>query len=331
MPEVSLIIPTYNAAEFLPDCIRSIEKQSFGDLQIIFVDDGSKDESARIIDQFKKTDARVEKYQFEKNMGSAAARNFGLTKASGRYVRFVDADDILTVNSVNCLYEAARSSKADFVRGNCLVFKNSEPDKFFPMRNIEWTENATGLNYLNQNYQGLPWCHPVFLFKHDFLKRKNIRYPNLRMGEDPVFLLRALVESKRAGSVAEVVYKYRAYKKTSSRFTRNEEFEDYLKHYLALEVIWTSAMRSSEWVDYFNKTFWWFWRRLVENNSRGLLLNFDLVQNMLTSISKHEMLPPADIDIEYLQAARKLSLQKFEVLTTTRQLQSDSLTGITAQ
>lgn len=91
---ISVIVPVYNVAAYLPQCVQSILNQDYRELQVILIDDGSTDDSGRICDQFARTDARVSVIH-QANAGAAAAKNAGLRAASGAYLSFVDSDDYL--------------------------------------------------------------------------------------------------------------------------------------------------------------------------------------------------------------------------------------------
>lgn len=91
-PKVSIIVPVYNAASFLDQCIASILSQSFKDFELLLIDDGSKDESGVLCDEYARKDARVKAYHKE-NGGVSSARNLGLNKAKGKYICFIDPDD----------------------------------------------------------------------------------------------------------------------------------------------------------------------------------------------------------------------------------------------
>ncbi|MBQ6461370.1 glycosyltransferase family 2 protein [Candidatus Saccharibacteria bacterium] len=91
-PKVSVIVPIYNTGKYLPKCLNSIIGQTYQNLEIILVDDGSTDNSGKISDDFAKKDKRI-KVVHQKNQGQSAARNTGLTKATGKYIGFVDSDD----------------------------------------------------------------------------------------------------------------------------------------------------------------------------------------------------------------------------------------------
>lgn len=93
-PLISVIIPSYNAANFLPDALESIEQQNYQPLEIIVIDDGSTDNTADVIKQWK----RPVHYLYQQNAGAGSARNRGLTIAQGEFITFLDADDLWTPN-----------------------------------------------------------------------------------------------------------------------------------------------------------------------------------------------------------------------------------------
>ncbi len=91
---VSVIVPVYNAAEFIEETIRTVQAQSFGEWELLLVDDCSKDNGCDVIERYMALDSRIRLIRQEKNGGAAAARNAGVLKARGRYICFLDADDL---------------------------------------------------------------------------------------------------------------------------------------------------------------------------------------------------------------------------------------------
>ena len=112
--KVSVIVPVYQAAATLTDCVMSIRQQSYTDLEILLIDDGSTDESASACDRFAAQDDRVKVFHTE-NHGVSAARNLGLDNATGTYVMFVDADDRLLPGAIETLMRYETDSKADLI------------------------------------------------------------------------------------------------------------------------------------------------------------------------------------------------------------------------
>lgn len=123
MPKISVIVPVYNGAEFLRPCVDSILAQSFCDLEIILVDDGSTDESPEICDWYASQDKRVICIH-QANAGAAAARNCGLKAAAGEYIAFVDSDDWIDQDMYETMVHAAEERNCDLVICDCL--KESE-------------------------------------------------------------------------------------------------------------------------------------------------------------------------------------------------------------
>ena len=115
-PIISIIIPVYNVQNFLPRCVDSILAQSFKDFELILVDDGSTDTSGFICDEYAHKDSRIRVFHNE-NCGAAAARKFGVSQAMGQWIEFVDSDDSITPDSIEKLYNIAKSQKYDIVIG----------------------------------------------------------------------------------------------------------------------------------------------------------------------------------------------------------------------
>lgn len=103
MPKISVVVPVYNVQEYLDSCINSILAQTFSDIQIILVDDGSEDESGRICDNYKKLDKRIVVIH-KKNGGVMSARAEGVHRADSELICFVDADDMIAPDALECMY-----------------------------------------------------------------------------------------------------------------------------------------------------------------------------------------------------------------------------------
>src|SRR5215468_3528219 len=113
MPLVSVIIPAYNAALFLEGAVNSVLAQTSQDFEIIIVDDGSKDTTKQVAEQFL-VDPRI-RYHFQENRGLPGARNAGAQISRGDYLAFLDADDFLSPNALECMLQAFRSTGAQWL------------------------------------------------------------------------------------------------------------------------------------------------------------------------------------------------------------------------
>lgn len=125
---ISIIIPVYRAETFFDDCVSSILAQSFGDFELILVDDGSPDRCPELCDKWAATDERI-KVIHKQNGGVSSARNLGLDIASGEYICFVDSDDTLPVNGLQILMTSIEQSNVDVVFG---TFQFQYGDKLLP-------------------------------------------------------------------------------------------------------------------------------------------------------------------------------------------------------
>ena len=117
---VSIIVPVYNAEKFLGRCVESLLEQTYTAIEILLVDDGSRDGSAEICQEFCRKDARV-RYLYKENGGVASARNFGIENASGEYLLFVDSDDFVAPQTVDLLLRHSTEVDADLAICSYLV------------------------------------------------------------------------------------------------------------------------------------------------------------------------------------------------------------------
>lgn len=140
---ISIIIPIYNAEKYIVQCIESVLHQSYQDIELILIDDGSIDNSGQICQKFADLDKRIKLYQTE-NRGVSAARNLGLRSAQGEYVAFLDSDDFLKdEDSLEQLYKYAIQYGADIVKGDYATFDNTgywsfpkQKKKYFAWRKL---------------------------------------------------------------------------------------------------------------------------------------------------------------------------------------------------
>ena len=130
MAEVSIIVPVYQVEKYIRQCVDSILAQTFTDFELILVDDGSKDKSGQICDEYARMDTRV-KVIHKENGGLSDARNTGMDQASGKYFMFVDSDDYLAPTMIECLYKSILNENADIVACNYLYFFENDRKKDF--------------------------------------------------------------------------------------------------------------------------------------------------------------------------------------------------------
>ncbi len=205
----SVIVPVYNTEKFLKECLDSIIHQSFTDFEVIIVDDGSRDLSPRICDEYVRADDRFKCVHIE-NGGLANARNTGIDMARGQYICFVDSDDIVGVNFLQDFYNAIGGREVEVVHAG-LTYSPSGKKLYspFPMDEIN-----TGIELL-QRFPNVSKDVTIpfsvrYCLKKDFLDTHKLRFnTNIKYAEDSPFNITVISLSKKMTAVhsAEYVYK----------------------------------------------------------------------------------------------------------------------------
>lgn len=181
-PWVSIIVPVYNAEKFLPRCINSILAQTFTDFELLLIDDGSTDKSAKICDEYAQKDIRIKVFH-KKNGGVSTARNLGIDKAGGEWITFVDSDDYV-------LNEYLESMISSSYPPATLVFSTYVNVGNNPKQYVAGTyRNNDMVKYIIKN-RILDMSGPYAkLYNTEIIRKKSIRFPvGINMAEDGIFL-----------------------------------------------------------------------------------------------------------------------------------------------
>lgn len=197
---ISIIVPVFNADNYLSECIDSILRQDFIDFELLLIDDGSNDDSAKICDNYKLADSRIIVIH-QKNQGVSVARNVGLDHAKGEYILFVDADDIMLPDSLSIMCKHMDSSNADVALASSKVLAKG---KLLPYHvyHSGFTNDAMGC-----------MSHPAlwgYVFRKSVIREHHIRFiPGLAYSEDRVFLANYGMYAKNMVLISDFVYIYR--------------------------------------------------------------------------------------------------------------------------
>ena len=225
---ISVIVPVYNVEEYLPRCLESILGQTYRDLQVILVDDGSTDGSSRLCAEFAERDPRIECIRIS-NSGVSAARNRGLEAAKGRWIGFVDADDYIDAGFYETLVTHLTQSdkqivccgvRAEDTEGNRIErFKGRR----LPAGEQDFDRDDALLRYLNPDTRILYWAVWNKLYSAELLK--GIAFENGRViAEDFDFTLRCFLRSNGLRYIPDELYHYLVRPGsaiTGSRFSKN--------------------------------------------------------------------------------------------------------------
>ena len=185
-PLVSIVMPVYNSGKYIRDTISSILNQKYKNIELICVDDGSSDNSVEIIEHYKKDDNRIQLIR-QKNLYAGVARNNGLEKANGKYIMFLDSDDIFNKNMIRDLVKIAEKKNTDIIFFGYYTFSNSISKKR-PAKIKYTTKNPISPKDINdkifQYSFGVPWNK---FFNLEFIKNTNIKFQNLKNNNDEYF------------------------------------------------------------------------------------------------------------------------------------------------
>lgn len=208
MVKVSIVIPVFNAEEFIGRCIESIQSQTLHEWELILVDDVGDDKSMEIAKKYAKEDERIIYIESDCNVGPMIAREKGYKIASGDYITFVDADDTIPENSLEILYETAIKYQADIVTGELLrIYPNGN-------RMIFWAINHVGFLSKSDVYKRLlnrHFTHNICgkLFHKQILSDNILRnFRNFTYGEDGCLFFQILNYSNVIYTISDITYNY---------------------------------------------------------------------------------------------------------------------------
>lgn len=309
--KISIVIPVYNAEKYLNECIESVINQTIGfeNIQLILVNDGSKDNSGKIIDEYSEKYSNIQSIHLEESHLTAGfARNEGIKYATGKYLMFIDADDYISNNACEIMYNTITENKADIVTAN---YKCMNEDGIVWNKPIfDDTKCKTGeLKEANQDFFYL-YCPSVCLkiFDNELIQKNNIKFLEKVSAEDAYFSCDALLKSKKVYYLAEVIYYYRrrntgtlstswmrnknyflgvnyAFKKIYKLFEDANKLEYYKYFYaknlvsLIYKFIDTKLITKEDKIELMNEFYWFFKQRdlfniVLAQNSIDILLTY---------------------------------------------------------
>ena len=211
--KITVIVPVYNTKKFLKRCIMSIMNQSYSNLEIIIINDGSTDGSEKICNELEKADERI-RVIHQKNNGIAATRNIGIENATGQYISFVDSDDYLTKDAIEWMVSKVIESDADIVTANT-YYKNEELKVMLPERLYTGSEIKEVLvTHMMGNYakriDAISYTATAKLFKKKIFDENNLRFPSERrlIWEDLAFSTEAYPLCEKVYISHKPVYYY---------------------------------------------------------------------------------------------------------------------------
>ena len=210
--KVSIIIPVYNTAEYLPQCLESTINQTLKEIEIIVIDDASTDNSLQIIRHYESLDDRIKVIAFAENKGNGFGRNEAIRQANGVYIMFLDSDDWSEENAAEALYIKAMEQQYDMVMCGFVFHKTYKIDK---KRNrqivlpIVEDNESEFFRHLMQQTKGLSCMPWQYLFLSEMLSKNTVEFAEGIYFEDIIFTIKATYYAKSIGVVKAPLFNYR--------------------------------------------------------------------------------------------------------------------------
>ena len=211
--DISVIVPCYNANRYLNICLESLKAQRVPNIEMIFIDDGSTDSTGAILDAFARAESRA-RVVHVRNEGVSAARNRGISMATGRYIAFMDADDVLEENALSILYQAAVKSGAQITSANHTLFDVERgcrvPVEIEPVvpQPSEIVREIIHMHRIYNNLWNKLYTRELFA---DGLKMDE----NVRIGEDALLNLQLYLHAKSVAHIPDHTYVYRVHESSA--------------------------------------------------------------------------------------------------------------------
>lgn len=221
-PKISVIIPAYNAETYLEPCVRSILQQTYQNLEILLIDDGSTDKTWEVCRALAAADSRVRPIRKE-NGGVSSARNAGIEAASGAMLLFVDGDDELKENGLEALIEAQQRTGADIVAA---WYDMGASIPYPEAGDVVWK----GTKALQKSLEDHPLTYSVWakLYTREIIGDTRFQ-EGIRVNEDSLFVFRLLCKQPCFAGINRVVYFYRPNAASASRAAFSEKYFDITK------------------------------------------------------------------------------------------------------
>ena len=260
MPLVSVIIPSYNAESYIEECVNIVLSQSLKDFELIVVDDGSTDSTVNLVKTFQ--DNRLSLIEAP-HSNAGRARNLGMSKATGNYLYFLDADDFISEDCLLKFTECAEETNADVVicKSHYLDDKTKETSPLpFSMIDVETNKVLAGDALPHKPFQsfvGWPWDK---LFRRDFVEGLGIAFQEQRTSNDALFVFVALAKAARLYCTSDDLVTHRTNNVASLEHTRSKSWRcalsameaigSYLKNNESSPSVWKSYCN---WVAHFSR------------------------------------------------------------------------------
>lgn len=243
MAKVSVIIPAYNSEKFIAETLDCLLAQTLKDIEVVIVNDGSTDSTQTIIDEYcKKSD--IFKSYIKENGGVSKARNYGLERATGEYVVFLDADDTYTETSLEAFYETAKRTGADLVLGRLMNFGKNTVSKY-----NAFADRLAQMESIDPFYKILLWSFLVGnkCYNRQRLIESGVRFPGYKYSEEGAFFMSYVYTGAKIAGTMDATMCYRRHTVEEGLSVSQTVNEDLARSFSgSLKVIYDGALKALE-------------------------------------------------------------------------------------
>ncbi len=277
MVDISIIVPSYNAERSIDKCLHSLINQTKKELEFIIINDGSTDSTEEII---KKYDDKRIKYFKNKNSGIGKTRNFGIEKAKGKYLMFLDSDDYLENDACLLLYNEIENSNSDVVVSNFYkVYDNRKEYINISEFNICTLEEKPELiNIVNT----APWNK---IYRRKLIIDNNIVFPENIKYEDAPFVLECLDKAKRISQIHDFTYNYIIHN-NSETTVRDEKVFDIFKILDTIRIYFKDKEYMKEELDYYIVSMLMNYN-IQQRNQKDKMIGMEFIDKSFNYLDKY--------------------------------------------
>ncbi len=240
MCKISIIVPCYNAMDTIGRALESLERQMFKDFETIIIDDGSTDDSVKVIKEYQHKSSLIINLICQENQGVSVARNKGLEKARGKYIAFLDADDEYMPNFLEVLYSLIQDKDIAFCKYKFVPEKKYSRKNTSTHRQTVLSRNEIMNIYYHKQMEFVNFCNG--LYRKDVIKRFGIKFPNgIKYGEDSKFFCTYVYYCANGGIyVMDAMYKY-ILRNNSTTHNKIYENTQGIEVYKSIARLWENA------------------------------------------------------------------------------------------
>lgn len=310
-PLISVIVPVFNVQDYLYSCLNSIINQTYDNIEIICINDCSTDKSTIILDKFKKQDERIILINHKKNLGLSAARNTGLNYANGKYISFIDSDDVINTNYFENLIKMVSIKNHDIVISNIYTFSEhiEKLEKcWYPNTDIQDYFRTKITTNLYEYYHYLPVMAWGKLYSAEFLKELNIRFIPGILHEDEPWALQIFANTKNFTFCNNAIYYYRQRENSIMKMKETANFSYCIQYIKTIKSIHNTNLFLYINKKY-NKNFFFKIERENIKGIKNIVLKFDKFTN--------SQIENQIIKNSYIQLLKDLSYANFKYFITS--------------